>query len=77
MIELYNIYVDNLYQRHILNQTYQILYTCLHKIVEGNIQINKKRKLQSVQNSITSTQAILYFSTSYNLQIDSVERIIL
>ena len=61
MIELYNIYVDNLYQRHILNQTYQILYTCLHKIVEGNIQINKKRKLQSVQNSITSTQAILYF----------------
>lgn len=61
MIELYNIYVDNLYQRHILNQTYQILYTCLHEIVEKKLQVNKKKKLQRVQNSITSTQAILYF----------------
>lgn len=61
MIELYNIYVDNLYQRHILNQTYQILYTCLHEIIEKKLQVNKKKKLQRVQNSITSTQAILYF----------------
>lgn len=61
MIELYNIYVGNLYQRNILNQTFQVLYTCLHGIVEKFIKINKQEKLQRVQNSITSTQAILYF----------------
>ena len=61
MIELYNIYVDNLYQRNILDQTFQVLYTCLHGIIGKYVQRGKQKKLQRVQNSITSTQAILYF----------------
>lgn len=61
MVELYNIYVDNLSHRGSLNQTFQVLYTCVHNIISSRFTFKRKDRLHRVQNSLTSTQAILYF----------------
>ena len=61
MIDLYNIYVENLSHRGSLNQTFQVLYTCVHNIINSGFAFKRKDRLHRVQNSLTSTQAILYF----------------
>ena len=56
-----DINIEELEHVVILDQTFQVLYTCLHGIIGKYVQRGKQKKLQRVQNSITFTQAILYF----------------
>lgn len=62
MLDLYNIFTDNLLQRDYLDQTFQILYTCIHNTVShcGCIKY-KKDKIERIQNCLTSKQLIYYF----------------
>lgn len=63
MIMLYNTFINNLVQRDKLDQTFQILYSCIHGITSPYhvCKKEKRRRIERVQNSITSKQAIMYF----------------
>lgn len=63
MISLYNLFVSNLIKRDKLDQTFQILYSCVHGIVSPKFifKREKLKKIERIQNSITTRQAILYF----------------
>lgn len=62
MIVLYNTFTENLVHRDRLDMTFQILYSCIHGIISINgSNVNKKKRLTRVQNTITSKQLICYY----------------
>lgn len=63
MLTLYDIFVENLEQRDLIDQTFQVMYYSIQKVV-GRMFLGKSKKIErlsKVQNSITSKQAIFYF----------------
>lgn len=63
ILTLYDIFVENLEQRDLIDQTFQVMYYSIQKAVAKKfLDKNKKiERLSKVQNSITSKQAIFYF----------------
>ena len=67
IIDLYNIFTKNLQQRDYLDQTFQILYSCIHNSLSSCERAKyKKDRIERIQNSLTSKQLIYYFFNQIN-----------
>lgn len=63
MLVLYDVFVENIVQRDLVDQTFQVMYYSINKAVAKKFLRRevKIERLSKVQNSITSKQAFFYF----------------